>query len=204
MKILINNEQITFDGLKEVSSIADIVSLVERELEKKDFSLMRLEVDGAVVSPDNLVDLEVRSVSETGELNLVAMSHAEIVREAIADAPEAFQYIEDLSFQVVSDLRLGNTREALEKYVELIDAMTWISTILKTAPLGFAKYMSETNLESERQSLFKRFVEQMNVLSISQKDQDWVGVADIIEYEYPDIFREIRTFFGKLENALMI
>ncbi|MBF0545314.1 MAG: hypothetical protein HQM08_12820 [Candidatus Riflebacteria bacterium] len=202
MKIFLNNELISIENLVEEATGADVVDILELELDKKGISMMSIQIDGKIYSPDNRLELEVLQVRQIEEIRVVALSPSEIVQEAVSDAPEAFQYIQGLSDQVVSNLRIGKNKEAMEQFIGLIEGLSWLSTMLQNLGVGFAGKMVENKLEESRQRIFARFIEQMGVLSVVQKNQDWVGVADILEYEFPDIFRESRELFSNLENLL--
>ena len=86
----------------------------------------------------------------------------------------------------------------MDSYLEFVDGIEWLVTMLKSADLAFASNMAESSLESDRQALVQRLGEQMNQVQIAQEAQDWVGLADILEYEFPEILQDSRGFIKSI------
>jgi hypothetical protein len=73
--------------------------------------------------------------------------------------------------------------------------------MLKNADLAFASNMAESALESDRQGLLQRLSEQMGQVQVAQEAQDWVGLADLLEYEFPEILQDSREFIKNTLDA---
>ncbi|MBP5468939.1 MAG: hypothetical protein J6Z11_06800, partial [Candidatus Riflebacteria bacterium] len=57
---------------------------------------------------------------------------------------------------------------------------------------------AESAYENERQELISKVNEQIAAAEVAQENGDWVGVADIVEYEFCEIFKHGRRFIASL------
>jgi hypothetical protein len=86
----------------------------------------------------------------------------------------------------------------MDNYLQFIDGIEWFTTMLKNADRAFAAAMAESSLESERQNLIARLGEQTQAIQSAQEGEDWVGLADILEYEFPELFQDGSRLFKKI------
>jgi hypothetical protein len=73
--------------------------------------------------------------------------------------------------------------------------------MLKNADRAFAAAMAESSAEAERQNLIARLNEQTGAIQGAQEGEDWVGLADILEYEFSELFEDGRSLFSKILDA---
>ncbi|MBF0498593.1 MAG: hypothetical protein HQM09_00540 [Candidatus Riflebacteria bacterium] len=199
MNIFLDSEVITLDESSPDSKIGELIDLIEPELEKQGRTLVEINIDGVSYLPENRSEFDQKCIADIEKIEMISASVREILMEAVADGGEAFDYLERLALDIASDVRIGKIKEAMERLVELVDGLGWLTTVLQQIALGFARQMMENTLEDRRQRLFARFTEHMTALKGAQESQDWVGLADILEYEFPDIFKESREFFKELQ-----
>jgi len=124
-----------------------------------------------------------------------------MVRLAIQDGGEGLQHLEQLALETASDLRVGRIKDAMENYLQFIDGIEWFSTMLNNADRAFAAAMAESSIEPERQNLLERLTTQTEAVQSAQESEDWVGLADILEYEFPELLQDGKKLFERfLEN----
>lgn len=198
MKILINGKEFAIDDVKPDSTMIDLLDLVEPELQKNEMALMDVLIDGVNFSPDEREAFGQKNLLELGTIELIGLTAQEILEQAVADGEEAFPYLEGLAGEIAGDLRLGKNREGIEKLVAMIEGLQWMVTVLQRLVLAFAARMTENSQEIRRQELIEGLKRQIEGLQTAQESQDWVGVADLLEYEFPDIFKQSRELFKKL------
>ena len=121
---------------------------------------------------------------------------------AVEDSAEALAHLEELVQTVSEELRVGNIAEAMEPYMHVMDGLEWITTVMEALPQTLPEVLGESSREKRREDLLKRVSEQMGMLQSSQEDEDWVGLADCLEYEFPDLFQEIRDFLAEIRADL--
>jgi hypothetical protein len=145
-----------------------------------------------------LGDLKITSYKK---IELGAATAKEMVLEGFKDAAEGLTYLENIAAEISSDLRLGRVKEAMAEYVKFVDAIEWLVAMFKNADRAFAANMAESSLEIEREAIMKRLAEQMAAIEIAQVQENWIEVADILEYEFSELFTDVKVFVEKLLKA---
>jgi len=90
----------------------------------------------------------------------------------------------------------------MERQLETLDGLEWLSSILKNLAVGLAPEMSERSIESSRAQLMDQLATQMTALQKAHENNDWVGLADILEYEIPPITAQARELFDELRSLM--
>jgi hypothetical protein len=158
-------------------------------------------VDGEQYSPDDSEKIEELKIIEFEKIEILCATAKEMVELAISDGQEGLEHLEELALEVSADLRVGKVKDAMDKYLNFIDGIEWFSTMLKNADRAFAAAMAESSAEAERQNLIARLNEQTGAIQGAQEGEDWVGLADILEYEFSELFEDGRSLFSKILDA---
>ncbi len=198
MLITLNANPLDISGIDENVNVLELVNLIEESLKGSGSTVMRIFLDGKEYSAEDTEVLERLKLISYNKAELVAETAADVIRDAFIDSTEILLHLEDVAQNVSSELRLGNVKQAMEKYLELINGLEWFVTIIREADQAFAAKMAETSCENERQELISKVNEQIGAAEMAQESEDWVGVADIIEYEFCDIFQHGRRFIASL------
>ncbi len=198
MLITLNANPLDISGVDENVNVLELVNLIEDSLKGSGSTVMRVFLDGKEYSAEDTEVLERLKLISYNKAELVAETAADVIRDAFIDSTEILLHLEEVAQNVSSELRLGNIKQAMEKYLELINGLEWFVTIIREADQAFASKMAETACENERQELIKKVNEQIGAAEMAQESEDWVGVADIIEYEFCDIFQHGRRFIAGL------
>ena len=112
----------------------------------------------------------------------------------------ALGYLEKLipGFQQASDLfRMGNEQEANKFYIQILDGMDWFSEVVNIVMGSQGKGSESEAILSKRQANLTNLMSQMLE---ANKNQDWVLLADILEYEMIPFYKEWQTILTKLKN----
>lgn len=199
MEILLNGNPLDIDGIDGNATIKELVQSVEQALKGSERTIVDIILDGKWHSPDDDLDtIGDYKVVSFNKIELGAATAKEMVIEGFKDAAEGLNYIESLSSDISSELRLGRVKSAMGEYVKFVDAIEWLLAMFNNADRAFAANMAESSMEMDRENLLKRLKEQMTSIEIAQSQENWVEVADILEYEFSDIFTDIRSFVAKL------
>lgn len=201
MEILLNGKPLPLEGLDSDSRLSELVKIVEESLKGSGSTVVDILADGQSYSPDETAQLEEVKIMGFEKIELVSATAQEMVKIAIQDGSEGLEHLEELAMEVSADLRVGRIKDAMDLYLQFIDGIEWFSTMLKNADRAFASAMAESSLESERQSLIARLMEQTEAVQGAQEGEDWVGLADILEYEFPEILQDGRQLFERLLDA---
>lgn len=201
MLVTLNANPLDISGIDENVKVLELVNLVEDSLKGSGRTLMRLFLDGKEYAIEDTEILEGLKLSAYEKAELVAENEAEVIKEAFEDGVEILLHLEEVAENVSSELRLGNIKEAMECQLELINGLEWFVTVIKNAHKAYAAKMAETDSENQRQELIAKVNEQISLAQSAQESEDWVGVADIVEYEFCEIFKQGRIFIAKLMKA---
>lgn len=198
MEILLNDNPLEIEGITEESKLSELLLIVEESLKGSGMTVVEIQLDDRVLSPDDISELEELKIIENEKINFVPASAQQMVQMAIEDGNEGLTHLEELATEISADLRIGNVKDAMEKYLGFVDGIEWFSTMLKNIEVAYAAAMTESSVEPERQALIARLEEQMTNVHKSQEGEDWVEMADILEYEFPELFEDGRKLFEKL------
>ena len=201
MLITLNSNPLDISGIDENVNVQELVNLVEDSLKGSGTTLMRIFLDGKEYSTEDTDVLENLKLINYEKADLISETAADVVEEAFSDSAEILLHLEEVAENVASELRLGNIKQALEEYIEIINGLEWFLTVIKEADLAYASKMAETGFENERQELIAKVNEQVAAAQAAQEAEDWVGVADIVEYEFCEIFNNGRKFITELIKA---
>lgn len=198
MEILLNGNSLEIDGLDADVTILQLLESVEDSLKGTGATVVEIFLNEQAYSPDDIEKFGALKVVGFAKIELVAATAQEMIQAAFEDGDEGIAHLEDVAREVSSDLRIGKIKKAMDRYLELVDGVEWFVTMLKNADRAFAANMAESSLEADRQALMARLAEQMSGVRSAQESEDWVGMADILEYELPEIFNDGRGFIKQI------
>lgn len=201
MEILLNDNRLDIEGISPEVTVLELLTTVEESLKGTQATVIEIILDEKSYSADDVSEISALKVMDYQKIELYTATAQEMVRAAFADGDAGLQHLEELAVEVASDLRIGKVKEGMDSYLEFVDGIEWLVTMLKSADLAFASNMAESSLEGDRQNLVQRLGEQMNQVQIAQEAQDWVGLADILEYEFPEILQDSRGFIKSILAA---
>lgn len=201
MEILLNGKTLEIEGIDSEVTVLELLESVEDSLNGTGATVVEIVLDEQIVSPDETEKIEDLKVASFLRIEFLAATAQDMVRAGFEDGEEGLQHLEELALEVAADLRIGKVKEAMESYLQFVDGIEWFVTMLKNADRAFASSMAESSLESERQACMTRLKEQMSSVQGSQEGEDWVGMADILEYEFPEILQDGKAFVKKVLSA---
>lgn len=202
MNILLNGEPITIDGITPDVTLADLVELISTELKDSGAAVMEVVADDTRLSADQTDVLSSHKLVEYQTVEILTATARDLLEMALEEGPDVFDFIDERALSVASDLRIGKIKEAMERQLETLDGLEWLSSILKNLAVGFAPEMSERSIESSRAQLMEQLAVQMTALQKAHENNDWVGLADILEYEIPPITARARELFDELRSLM--
>ena len=116
----------------------------------------------------------------------------------------ALDYLKKLipGFEQSADLfRAGSEQEANKYYLQILDGIDWFSQVVSVimSPDEGETELPDTDDESleVRQ---KKLTDLMSQMLEANENQDWVLLADILEYEMVPFYKDWEKILSKLEN----
>ncbi|NLI78336.1 MAG: hypothetical protein GX442_18105 [Candidatus Riflebacteria bacterium] len=198
MNIQLNGQPIEVDGLTPEVTLGGLVEALSAELRDQGLTIVKVTADGTDFDPEDAASLEAKKVLDCAQVDLLAATARDLVRLMVKDSAEVLPYFAGLAKGIADDLRVGRVKEGLEHFLELVDGLEWLAAVLGNLPSGFASPMQESGLEMQRQQVLAKVREHLDLLRTSQETQDWVGLADALEYEFPGLFQASSDLFRAL------
>ena len=134
------------------------------------------------------------------DINSLEVELANLKDLVATNLSNALDYLEKLipGFDQAADLfRMGNEQEANKFYIQILDGMDWFSEVINIVmDSEFEGSAPEDTLRLRQAKL----TDLMSQMLEANKNQDWVLLADILEYEMIPFYKEWQTILTKLKN----
>ena len=197
MKVSINRvaqEESDFEG-ETVSAILD--SMVQQT---PGSYIRRIWLDDQEFPSDDREALQ-KKPSDIDSLEVELANLKDLVATNLANA---LNYLKKLipGFEQAADLfRAGSEQEANKYYLQILDGIDWFSQVVSVimSPDEGETELPDTDDESleVRQ---KKLTDLMSQMLEANQNQDWVLLADILEYEMVPFYKDWEKILSKLEN----
>ncbi|MCZ7584234.1 MAG: hypothetical protein M5R36_13350 [Deltaproteobacteria bacterium] len=203
MKIVVDDQAVETQDWSEAKTVADFIdALMERDIVAEDAIVGTLEIDGRKI---DLVedDLENVPFDASSVKNVVVTTDAvaDLLSSAVADSRETCGKL------------AGELREAAAKFrgSKLADAADFYSGVAGRI-MEVIGYLAEldghlrSGLEGYDGGRFKkvrdRFQKALGEALKSQEEGDWVLLADLLEYEFAEVFDDFADHFAAVSENL--
>ena len=134
------------------------------------------------------------------DINSLEVELANLKDLVATNLSNALDYLEKLipGFDQAADLfRMGNEQEANKFYIQILDGMDWFSEVINIVMDSEFKRSAPEDTLRLRQA---KLTDLMNQMLEANKNQDWVLLADILEYEMIPFYKEWQTILTKIKN----
>jgi len=158
--------------------------------------IRRIWLDQQEFPSDDRETLQKKSV----DINSLEVELADLKDLVATNLSNALDYLEKLipGFDQAADLfRTGNEQEANKYYIQILDGMDWFSEVVNVVMSSEGEGQEPENSLRIRQA---KLTDLMSQMLEANKNQDWVLLADILEYEMIPFYKEWQTILSKLKN----
>lgn len=202
MNISINEMPIEVEGLTKETTLANLVEAIRKEISSNGLTILKITVDDKIIDPENLEELHKLYCSSYKNINFTVVTPEDMIKIMLDDSSEILDYLSKICEKVANELRIANISEAMQKFVEIVDGLEWLSTLFTNLPIAYPAVENSESFKNSRKSLMNKILEKINFLNSTNQTKDWVSSADILEYEFPELFRECGIFLSKLLSQL--
>jgi len=170
-------------------TLGDLVLHIEKEGVAQGNVVRSIQIDGKESPPDSPV-VRKTPLSEIETLEIEISTLSDIVNKNIENADAYLIRLIPGIEKSVELFRMGNEQEANKFFINIIDGIDWLSQVLDM--ILAAKAISPDtvfdgkSIQDRRASLVD-FTQQM---VDANKNQDWVLLADLLEYEILPYYQE--------------
>ncbi|MCP3983665.1 MAG: hypothetical protein GY723_04710 [bacterium] len=148
--------------------------------------VVRLSLDGQEVPAGDLDDLSRVSLDECERVDVETASVCEVARQSLASAGEYADRVREALFKTAQLMRTDRPEVANDSFIDTIDAM---SILLFTLQAASQHLGPEANSVEEITAKVQPW---LDALADAQQAQDWIRVADYLEYEIAPVLGETR------------
>ena len=134
------------------------------------------------------------------DINSLEVELADLKDLVATNLSNALDYLKKLipGFDQAADLfRTGNEQEANKYYIQILDGMDWFSEVVNVVMSSEGEGQEPENSLRIRQA---KLTDLMSQMLEANKNQDWVLLADILEYEMTPFYKEWQTILSRLKN----
>ena len=191
MKISINGAE-TQDPSFQGETMEEVMNAIVKS--RQNSYIRRVWLDGQEVSSDSQ---DFLNTSPTG-VGLLELELAELQDLLANNLTNAKDYLVRLipGFQKAADLfRMGNEQEANQYYLQVLDGIEWFSQVVIIIVSTQENKSEEKSLE-ERQ---KKLTDLMSQMLEANQNQDWVLMADLMEYEMIPFYKDWEAVLSRIE-----
>ena len=197
MKVSINRvaqEESDFEG-ETVSAILD--SMVQQT---PGSYIRRIWLDDQEFPSDDREALQ-KKPSDIDSLEVELANLKDLVATNLANALDYLKKLIPGCEQAADLFRAGNEQEANKYYLQILDGIEWFSQVVSVI---MSPDEGETELpDTDDESLEvreKKLTDLMNQMLEANENQDWVLLADILEYEMVPFYKDWEKILSKLKN----
>ena len=191
MKISINGAE-TQDPSFQGETMEEVMNAIVKS--RQNSYIRRVWLDGQEVSSDSQ-DISKTSPTSVGLLELELAELQDLLANNLTNAKD---YLVRLipGFQKAADLfRMGNEQEANQYYLQVLDGIEWFSQVVIIIVSTQENKSEEKSLE-ERQ---KKLTDLMSQMLEANQNQDWVLMADLMEYEMIPFYKDWEAVLSRIE-----
>ena len=187
MKVLVNGKEETISFMGE--TLGDLLSHIEKVGVAQGNVVRSIKIDGQESSPDSS-EAQRTQISEIATLEVEISTLADMINKNIDNADAYLIRLIPGIEKSVELFRIGNEQEANKFFVKIVDGIDWFSQVLDII-LTAKEISPDTVFEGKSiQDRRTSLVDLTQQMVDANKNQDWVLLADLLEYEILPYYQE--------------
>jgi len=187
MKVLVNGKEETISFMGE--TLGDLLSHIEKVGVAQGNVVRSIKIDGQESSPDSS-EAQRTQISEIATLEVEISTLADMINKNIENADAYLIRLIPGIEKSVELFRIGNEQEANKFFVKIVDGIDWFSQVLDII-LTAKEISPDTVFEGKSiQDRRTSLVDLTQQMVDANKNQDWVLLADLLEYEILPYYQE--------------
>lgn len=177
MDLILNGEPQSLD-VSQCANLAELIAAAEQvDSAQSECVVVAIEVDGEALAPDELSELESRTLDGVGCVSIVRRPALEVARSVLAQGADYTQRIMVAIEQTVDHYRSSRSDLANGLLADVIDSMTVLTGITYSVSSVLAE---EAQVLADLQGEIYPWLEE---LMQAQTEKDPIRIADALEFE---------------------
>lgn len=200
MELIVNGQSwpLEMDGNE---TYTDLIRFLSEQLAPQGMTVTQVSL--------NHQNITGHSSDELEQLPLTEIEHLEVLADfpenvAVATLTTADEWVKRLSYEVekAADLlRLGEDVEANTALTTFVDGFQLFQMALTRIEVLLGKRSSESEILTRLRTFQGRYSELLDEILEAQGTQDWILLADLLEYELLAIMADWRDLSGELAGT---
>ncbi|MCB1152001.1 MAG: hypothetical protein H6684_00720 [Deltaproteobacteria bacterium] len=167
---------------------------------KDDQVVIAAMIDGRPVDPTTPESLD-STVGNEGRIELQTVSSVDLLCGSVHDGREAIEQLVESCHQTADKYRAENLVDASLAFSALSDQIIQVVRYVDDLTPYLPADDGQTDALAE---LHARFHDVLSEAVGFQKDADWVMLADVVDYEFPEVFGRFDQLLADYETALAV
>lgn len=203
-RITLNGETIQVDpaGAETLSGLLKVIS---EERFGPDEVITEIAVNGESLGPEEAADLAAAPLAEISSISLATASSPRAKSAQLLS--EMGEYLKRLTggmSSLANTFRVGKPEEANTLLVDALSGLSAFVELLQTAKMLSRADLSDLALDGESMaSMEEKLLGVLTDFKEGQEADDWVAVADLLEYELVPQLDWWKSFIPKMEAELL-
>ena len=146
-------------------------------------------------------DETVYDFSGIGEVKLITKALGEILRESVSEAKKSCRSLSEDSRKIADLFRSQKLADANDAYSMLVGDIQEVLghlAVLQDYILNIVENIEHLRFEE----IWKHFEDIARETITYQEDSDWVMLADLLEYEFAEIFSDFENYFSEVQDRM--
>jgi hypothetical protein len=200
MQILLDQQSIEMEQ-PDVSNLEQILLKIMSDYLKSGNIITRVRLNGMVYSEEKPHDAATIELSDIKTLEIDTMAADEIAWQFLENGGEQLDPIIE-SAQKVSELfRIADESEANDQYAELLESLRlflrMVAEVKDVLDINLAAIRFQNGTVEDR---IHRLLEIMDQMLHVQEEDDWIMLADLLEYELVPLLKEWKSILPLLKE----
>ncbi len=198
MKIILNGSE--YSAPQSCERLSDVLQHIQTSDAEQPLLIAHLKLNGRDMLPDSE---ETRGVlvSEIQTLEIETSTLSESILRNIDNAEEYLNKLLPGIERAAELFRSENELEANKFFIKIVDGIDWLSQVFQIVIAAQNRrpetYEINGTTIKARQDKLKELIQQM---ATANENQDWVLLADLLEYEIHPYYEEWHTLIPQLRN----
>lgn len=144
------------------------------------------------IYPHQAEDIEMEMIDK---VEIISVTEEEMIKNILIEMQKVVTIMQSSSKRIAELFRQADDSEALEMYSDLLDVVRNFLGMISLL------YNQKAMLFKQKDSAsFDKFSELLNEIIEVQDNQDWILMADLLEYEFNPLLQKWQTLFNTLNK----
>lgn len=202
MIIKLNGEDVQWDPKNQ----AELGGLLEEFVAKRFFRdefIATIKINGEEVPEDAMLAMKTKPVADVQSIEIATDTFRAVSIRALDSMDEYVEGLVGLVEQSADKFRTEDETSANKNFISCVEGLqTFIGIIDKVKNINGLDFESIKHDGGTLSLKEQELLQVLNTLFASQKNRDWITLADILEYELAPLITEWKQILRLIANSL--